>query len=89
VHGLNKQVMNVRQKLDDVGAHLQVHGALCFVGTELPWFGSSRISGVPLVGRRGLTKRLRAEGPVPLEERQAIKQYLSHRCPDAPVPRLS
>jgi len=89
VHGLNKQVMAVRQQLDDVGAHVQVHGALCFVGTELPWFGSSSIAGVPLVGRRGLAKLLRAEGPVPLEERQAIKQYLSQRFPAAPVPRWS
>ena len=81
VHGLLKQVAAVRQQLDDVGAAVPVLGALCFVGTELPWFGSSSIAGVPLVGRRGLGKLLRAEGPVATEERQAISQYLSQRFP--------
>jgi hypothetical protein len=86
VHGLNKQMAAVRRQLDVVGADVPVHGALCFVGTELPWFGSSSIVGVPLVGRRGLSKLLRAEGPLPLEERQAIRQYLSQRFPAAAVP---
>ena len=83
VHGLNKQIEAVRQQLDDVGADVQVHGAFCFVGTELPWFGSSSIAGVPLVGRRGLAKLLRAEGSVPSQERQVITQYLSQRFPPA------
>ena len=62
VHGLLKQVDAVRHELSAVEAGIAVQGALCFVGTELPWFGSSSIADVPVVGRRGLAKLLLRQG---------------------------
>lgn len=83
VQGLLTQVAAVRSQLDAVQADVPVRGALCFVGTELPWFGASSIGGVPLVGRRGLAKLVRAPGPLTSDERAAVAEYLHGRFPAA------
>ena len=59
-----------------------MHGTLCFVGTELPWFGES-IGGVPLVGRRGLAKLLKRPGELSHDGRVAIATFLATRFPAA------
>jgi hypothetical protein len=79
VVGLQRQVAAVAAELHAVNADVPVHGALCFVGTELPWFGSSSIAGVPLVGRRGLAKLLRRPGDLAAADREAIGEFLSTR----------
>jgi hypothetical protein len=76
--GLRKQVDAVRETLTSADAAIPVRGALCFVGTELPWFGET-IAGVPLVGRRGLVKLMKQPGTLGSDEREAIAQYLDHR----------
>lgn len=81
VHGLLKQVDAVRQELSTVEADIAVRGALWFVGTELPSFGSSNISDVPLVGRRGLSKLLLGVGELEEADRTAVAAYLDHRFP--------
>lgn len=81
VHGLLKQVAAVRTALEAVHADVPVRGALCFVGTELPWFGSSSIVDVPLVGRRGLTKLLRSMGDPGPDDRDAVAAFLHRRFP--------
>ena len=58
-----------------------VRGALCFVGTELPWFGDS-VAGVPLLGRRGLAK-LKRGGDLGAEDREVVADFLSTRFPPA------
>lgn len=78
--GLAKQVAAVRVELEKVGLAMPVRGALCFVGTELPWFGES-IGEVPLVGRRGLAKLLKRPGPLTPGERQAVARALDERFP--------
>ncbi len=83
VHGLVKQVEAVRRELETVQAGVIVRGALCFVGTELSWFGSSSIADVPLVGRRGLSNLLRASGDLEPVDRDAIAAFLDHRFPSA------
>lgn len=83
VHGLLKQVAAVRTELEKVHADVPVRGALCFVGTELPWFGSSNIVNVPLVGRRGLTKLLRSMGDLGSDDRDAVAAFLQRRFPPA------
>ena len=83
VHGLLKQVAAVRTALEAVHADVPVRGALCFVGTELPWFGSSSIVDVPLVGRRGLIKLLRSSGDLRSEDRDAVAAFLHRRFPPA------
>lgn len=80
--GLATQVSAVTAELERVGANLPVRGALCFVGTELPW-GGETVAGVPLVGRRGLTKLLRRPGDLAVEERAAVAAYLAARFPTA------
>jgi hypothetical protein len=76
--GLARQMESVRAVLAEVGADVPVRGALCFVGTELPWFGDS-IGGVPLVGRRGLGKLMRQPGDLGGDDREALAQYLASR----------
>lgn len=76
--GLATQVEAVRRVLQSVDADVPVRGALCFVGTELPWFGES-IAGVPLVGRRGLAKLMKQTGSLDADARDAIAAFLSAR----------
>lgn len=84
VDGIAGQVQAVRRELAAVGADsVPVQAAMCFVGTELPWFGSSSIAGVRLVGRRGLAKLVRQDGPVPDEDRVHVHAWLALRFPPA------
>ena len=83
VEGLLKKAAAVRVELQKVQADVSVRGALCFVGTELPWFGSSSIVGVPLVGRRGLAKLIKAPGDLAAADRDALAGFLSQRFPIA------
>jgi hypothetical protein len=76
--GLGSQVDAVSIVLAEVEADIPVRGALCFVGTELPWFGES-MSGVPLVGLRGLSKLLRKPGDLGPDDREALASYLENR----------
>ncbi len=87
VHGLVKQVEAVRGELETVQAGVPVRGALCFVGIELPWFGSSSIVDVLLVARRGLTKLLCSPGDLDPADRDAVAAFLDHRFP--PTARLA
>jgi hypothetical protein len=83
VQGLLRQVAAVRAELETVHADVPVRGALCFVGTELPWFRSSSIVDLPLVGRRGLTKLLRSLGDLESADRDAVAALLDQRFPHA------
>lgn len=76
--GLNRQIDAVRGVLAEVQADVPVRGALCFVGTELPWFGET-IAGIPLVGRRALGKLMRQPGDLQLADRAALAEYLGRR----------
>ena len=76
--GLAKQVAAVEAELASVGAHVPVRGALCFVGTELPWFRAS-IAGVPLVGLRAMAKFIKRPGDLDAEEREAVAVFLATR----------
>jgi hypothetical protein len=80
--GLARQVEAVSSQLAAVGATVPVRGVLCFVGTELPWFGET-IRGVPLVGRRGLAKLLKQPGEFARDDRETLATYLASRFPSA------
>ncbi|NHC43645.1 nuclease-related domain-containing protein [Motilibacter aurantiacus] len=80
--GLAGQVADVTAALHAVDAAVPVRGALCFVGTELPWFGES-INGVPLVGRRGLARLLKRNGDLGPDDRQLLAEFLATRFPPA------
>lgn len=83
VEGVKKQVAVVTAELEAVEADVPVHAALCFVGTDLPWFGSSSIDGTHLVGRRRLIKLLRTPGDLGKNDRQSVYRYLASRFPAA------
>ncbi len=83
VHGLLKQVDAVRRELHRVHVTVPVRGALCFVGTELPWFGNSSIVDVPLVGLRGLAKLLRVDSDLAAADRADVASFLDQRFPPA------
>lgn len=80
--GLARQIDAVSSQLTSVNATVPVHGALCFVRTELPWFGET-IRGVPLVGRRGLAKLLKQPGEFGRDDREALAAFLASRFPIA------
>lgn len=82
LQGLASQVEAVRRELAAVQAPVPVGGALCLLGTELPWFGQ-QIGQTPLVGRRGLAKLLTADGELTGPDRQALAAYLAGRFPPA------
>lgn len=79
VEGVQRQVTAVSAELQASNALVPVYGALCFVGTELPWFGASAIDGVRLLGRRALRKLLLAPGDLADEERVVIAEFLGTR----------
>ena len=80
--GLARQVEAVSSQLASVNATVPVRGALCFVGTELPWFGES-MRGAPLVGRRGLARLLKQPGEFGRDDRDALADFLAGRFPSA------
>ena len=80
VVGLGKQVDVVSAELARLGISTPVRGALCFVGTELPWLSES-IGEVPLVGRRRLAKLLKSEGPLSTEDRRRLALLLDKTFP--------
>ena len=82
IEGLSKQVDAVARELLAVDAPVVVRGALCFVGTELPWFGE-KVGDVPLVGRRGLAKLLKRSGDLSAADRETLAQFLAARFPAA------
>jgi hypothetical protein len=78
--GLAKQVSSVRRELVNAGLSLPVQGALCFVGTELPW-RRQNIGDIPLVSPRRLKKLLCRPGAVPPGEQLAAASLLDARMP--------
>jgi hypothetical protein len=80
VDGITRQVEAVTAALANPQPAVAVRGALCFVGTELPWIDEN-IAGIPLRGRRGLLKLLRRPGQVDDVSRQSIADRLQSYFP--------
>ena len=76
IEGLNRQVAAVERVLAAAGREVTVRGAMCFVGTTLPWV-SEWIADVPLVGRRDLVKLVQADGPLSVERRAEVAAALA------------
>lgn len=81
VTGVQRQMEAVRVALYDVAPTTSVLGALCFYGTEMPWF-SEEIDGVPLRGRRGLMKLLTRPGPLGTEQIADLHRRLAELFPE-------
>ena len=79
VEGVARQVDSVRRELGP-WASIAVRGALCFVGTELPWTDQD-VAGVAIRGRRGLVRLLEREGPLDAATAREIAEHLAERFP--------
>ena len=62
--GLAKQVALIQKAFANTAPDVTVHGALCFIDTELPLLGTLTFDGYPLLRGRSLAKRLNADGPI-------------------------
>lgn len=83
VAGLASQVELVSKAAARVAPEVAVHGAFCFVDADLPLLGTPTIAGFPVLGRRGLTRRLNADGPVSRERIEQIADELARGFPSA------
>jgi hypothetical protein len=81
--GLARQVDAVQLVMSELGIAFPVHGAFCFVDSELPTFGTLSFRGYPLLYPRGLARRIKARGPCEPELVHAVAAHLSRRFPAA------
>ena len=81
--GLAKQVALVYEALASTAADVNVHGALCFIDTELPLLGALTFDGYPLLRSRSLAKRLNADGPIDAARVRALAGVVAQRFPVA------
>jgi Nuclease-related domain len=65
------------------GGAVPVHGALCFVDTDLPWLRTIKFDGCELLYPRALSKRLNAPGALTTERVHALARALATRFPVA------
>lgn len=80
IDGLDRQVTAVRNALTLVSPEIgldsiDVHGILCFISADLPLIGTLRMRSHRILYRRGVVKRLKAQGPLD----QATIGYLAQR----------
>lgn len=83
VDGLAKQVELVTAAVADAGLDVAVHGCMCFVDAELPLFGTPRIDGFKILGRRGLAKQLNASGELTTDGAAMIAGAIARHFPVA------
>ena len=60
-----------------------MHGALCFVDSDLPAFGKLTFKGFPLLYPKRLAKHINAGGPLAAEQVHAVAAGLALRFPAA------
>lgn len=80
--GLAKQIAFVDAAMQSTPS-VQVHGAICFVDAQLPWLGTLRFGGFPIVSPKGLAKRLRELVPLGADELAPHAPELAGRFPFA------
>jgi len=83
IDGLAKQVTLVQEALALHAPGVAVHGALCFIDTELPLLGTLSFGGYPLLRAKALAKRLNAAGDIDGEHARALAAIVSERFPAA------
>ncbi len=83
IDGLAKQVALVEAAVRGIEPGVQVLGALCFVGAELPLLGKLTFNGYPLLYTKQLASRLNRAGPVDAVRRKNLLEQLAARFPPA------
>lgn len=83
IDGLAKQVGLVEAVMAELAAGVPVHGALCFVDSELPMLGKLSFNGYALLHSKALAKRVNGAGPVAGTRVSELAQELAARFPRA------
>ncbi len=79
IGGLAKQVELVQAAMPDVAPGMPVHGALCFVDTELPLLGSRTLRSFWLLHPKPLAKRINRPGPLDAAQVPGVADELARR----------
>jgi hypothetical protein len=79
VDGLAKQVALVRTAMADIAPGIPVHGALCFVDTELPLLGPRTFRSFWLLHPKPLAKRINRPGPLDAAQVPGVADELARR----------
>jgi len=83
IEGLAKQVALVKAVMAEVAPDVPVHGALCFVDSDLPAFGTLTFKSFPLLYPKRLAKRINAGGPLAADQARSLATELALRFPSA------
>ena len=83
IDGLDRQVRAVREVAASLDSTAPVHGALCFIEADLPLLRTLTFGGYPLLWRKGMRKKLRAEGPLNEARIAALAGGLARAFPSA------
>lgn len=83
VAGLRGQVAAVREQVAAILPGTTVHGAFCFVEGDLAGWRTQSIDGLPLLYRRSLVKRLKADGALGTASIAALREALAICFPPA------
>lgn len=81
--GLGQQVELIRSFVETIESEVEVHGALCFVETALPHFGTLRLHGFPLIRPKALARMLNAKGNLVPEQRKFLTREIALHFPPA------
>lgn len=81
VDGMDRQVECVRGAVAAIDPSVPVHGAFCFIDTDLPVFRKLSLRGYPLRWRKGMAKLLNADGPVLSEQIALLARELAALLP--------
>ena len=83
IDGLAKQVALVHEALAIHAPGVEVHGALCFIDTELPLLGTLSFGGYPLLRAKALAKQLNTTGDIDGEHARTLATIINERFPAA------
>ena len=83
IHALSDQVALVDRVLGDVVSGVAVHGALCFIDSELPLLGTLSLDGFAITAPKPLAKRINAKGSLPRDDVRRLATQLADIFPPA------
>ena len=78
------EALSTFQRADVTGDAIPVVSVLCFIGADLPMFGTPRVDGVPRLGPKGTAKLLReSAGSLDQNTLAALHRHLAEAMPPA------
>jgi hypothetical protein len=77
IDGLDRQVVHVRNAMAQIAPETPIHGALCFVDTDLPLTATLSLSEYALLYPKALAKRINRDGPASDSAVRAVARALA------------